>query len=101
MGEQEQPVAFLSVHVEGHGNTSHGLFNFCLIFCEAVATHESRQWRKRFTIPPLPLAGEETIYFLDKIRERDMAISKKVKQLMGGSSWVRRMFESAAQLKVQ
>jgi len=30
-----------------------------------------------------------------------MAISNKVKQLMGGSSWVRKMFESAAQLKVQ
>jgi aspartate aminotransferase len=46
-----------------------------------------------------PHGGEETIYFLDKIRERTMAISKKVKQLMGGASWVRRMFESAAQLK--
>jgi aspartate aminotransferase len=34
-------------------------------------------------------------------REHDMAISKKVKQLMGRSSWVRKMFESAAQLKVQ
>ena len=28
-----------------------------------------------------------------------MAISEKVKQLMGGSSWVRKMFETAAQLK--
>jgi aspartate aminotransferase len=34
-------------------------------------------------------------------KEHRMAISKKVKQLMGGSSWVRKMFESAAQLKVQ
>jgi aspartate aminotransferase len=34
-------------------------------------------------------------------KEQHMAISKKVKQLMGGSSWVRRMFESAAQLKAQ
>jgi aspartate aminotransferase len=34
-------------------------------------------------------------------KEQHMAISKKVKQLMGGSSWVRKMFESAAQLKVQ
>ncbi len=30
-----------------------------------------------------------------------MVISKKVKQLMGGSSWVRKMFESAPQLKAQ
>jgi len=30
-----------------------------------------------------------------------MAISAKVKKLMKGSSWVRKMFESAAQLKVQ
>ena len=28
-----------------------------------------------------------------------MVISEKVKQLMGGSSWVRKMFETAAQLK--
>ncbi|MBN1253800.1 MAG: pyridoxal phosphate-dependent aminotransferase [Deltaproteobacteria bacterium] len=30
-----------------------------------------------------------------------MAISEKVKQLMGGSSWVRKMFETAARLKEQ
>jgi aspartate aminotransferase len=30
-----------------------------------------------------------------------MAISERVKRLMGGSSWVRKMFETAAQLKVQ
>ena len=30
-----------------------------------------------------------------------MAISEKVKELMKGSSWVRKMFETAAQLKVQ
>lgn len=30
-----------------------------------------------------------------------MVISNRMKKLMGGSSWVRKMFESAAQLKVQ
>jgi len=30
-----------------------------------------------------------------------MAISENVKKLMGGSSWVRKMFETAAQLKLQ
>src|SRR4030042_2637163 len=30
-----------------------------------------------------------------------MVISKRVKELMGGSSWVRKMFETAIQLKAQ
>ena len=41
------------------------------------------------------------VLYLSVEKGHDMAISEKVKELMKGSSWVRKMFETAAQLKVQ